>query len=498
MRQTGDVIQRLSLSLSLTLTGGLVLVGPLGVSAQNGASPSWLTPCVVSTDVPALCGTYEVWEDRAARDGRRIPLNVVVVTARGDDPLPDPVLFFRGGPGAAATEAIAGVVRVLEGVRDRRDVVFIDQRGTGASNPLDCEGSGGNGGLQAHFGEFLPEAYVRDCLAHQDADVSLYTTPIAVDDFDEVRAALGYGQINLYGGSYGTRAAQVYLRRHPGTVRAAVLKGVAPMDMMNPLPFAKALEHGVQAVIAACAAEAACQEAYPDLAGDWEGSQARFEGGAVAAEVIDPETGRRESVTIDRGVYADGVRHILYSVAASAQLPGMIHAAGRGDFDAFAQRELGQSIGFAELLSMGMFMTVTCSEDLRFVTEDDIREATEGTFLGDYRVRRQLAACEIWGWGEGVGEHYQGPVTEDVPVLLISGEFDTATPADGAEEVARHLPNGRHLIFPNESHDFANPQCEWRIMTEFISRASLEGVDLSCVPETVRPPFDTTVGRERT
>ncbi len=477
------------------LTLLLVTGGTVPAAAQH-AYPDWLASCQLDrVDAEALCGSYEVWENRAAERGRRIALNVVVVPASGPEREPDPVFFFSGGPGAAATDAVGSVRQILRGVRDQRDLVFIDQRGTGRSHPLECEEPTGDEPLQAFFGEFLEEAYVRACLARQDADVAQYTTPIAMDDINEVRAALGYQRINLLGGSYGTRAAQVYLRRHPATVRSAVLKGVAPMDMKNPLPFARALEHAVGAVIEACAAEAACNEAYPDLAGDWERSKEYFARGTVRATVEHPETKRREEVTIHRGVYADGVRHILYSIGASRQLPGMIHAAGRGDFDAFAQRELAQAMDFNAMLSSGMFMTVTCAEDLRFITEEDIERETSGTFLGDYRVRRQLAACQIWGWGTGVVETYSEPVRVETPVLLLSGEFDAATPAAGADSVARHLPNGTHIVFPNQSHGFRNPRCETRIIADFIKAASADDLDLACVAETRRPPFDTRVGR---
>ncbi|NIM51372.1 MAG: alpha/beta fold hydrolase [Gemmatimonadales bacterium] len=487
---------RLTTTTFLTLL--LVSGGTTPAVAQH-AYPDWLTSCQIDQlNAAALCGSYEVWENRAAEQGRRIALNVVVVPAPGPDRAPDPVFYFSGGPGGAATEAVVGASQILRGVRQQRDLVFIDQRGTGQSHPLDCEEPTGDGPLQAFFGEFLEEEYVRACLARQDADVAQYTTPIAMDDIDEVRAALGYERINLYGGSYGTRAAQVYMRRHTATVRSAVLKGVAPMDMKNPLPFARALEHAVGAVIEACAAEAACNEAYPDLAGDWQRSKEYFARGPVETTVEHPRTNRREVITIHRGVYADGVRHILYSVGASRQLPGMIHTAGRGDFDAFAQRELAQAISFNDALSGGMFMTVTCAEDLRFITEEDIERETSGTFLGDYRVRRQLAACEIWGWGAGVDESYTEPIRVETPVLLISGEFDAATPAAGAESVARHLPNGRHIVFPNQSHGFRNPACQTRIIADFIKAASADDLDLACVAETRRPPFDTRVGRPGT
>ncbi len=458
--------------------------------ARRAAPVDWLAPCDPANESPQApwCGTYEVWEDREAGSGRRIGLNVMVLPALSAAPEPDPVFWLHGGPGGAATESAAGVAQALAESRKTRDLVFVDQRGTGESHPLDCPIPGEDEPLQEHFEEFLPLDEVRACLEMQDADVRLYTTPIAMDDLNEVRQALGYDQINLLGGSYGTRAGLIYLRRHPETVRAAVLKGVAPTNMRNPLPFARALDRGIQAVIAACEAEEACAAAYPDLADDWARVVARFEQGPVTAEV--ERGGRRETVTISRGVFADGIRHILYSVFDSRRLPGIIHDAARGDFDRFAQRELAQAIDFGNMLSMGMFLSVTCSEDLRFITEEDIRRETDGTFLGDYRIRRQLAACEAWERGE-IDEGYEAPVTADVPVLLISGEVDTATPYEGANWVAEFMPRAVHLIVPNESHAFANAACEFGVMNRFIAHAGPADLRPECLQETKRPPFET-------
>jgi pimeloyl-ACP methyl ester carboxylesterase len=450
-----------------------------------------LAPCDVGLDgVEALCGSYEVWENRATRSGRRISLNLVVIPAQGEERLPDPVFFFHGGPGGAATEVLLGIWDDLRGVRDQRDLVFIDQRGTGGSHPLDCVEPDEYGPAQAFFDEMLDESYVRECLARQDADVRQYTTPIAMDDVNEVRQALGYEQINLYGSSYGTRAAQVYLRRHTSSVRTAVLKGVAPMDMKNPLPFAQSLERGARAVIEACAEDSTCHQAFPDLAEEWQQVKARFDDGPVSAEIFQPRTRQKETVTISRGVFADGMRHILYSVQDARSMPRIIHAAANGDFTLFAQRNLILAIGYTDLLSGGMFLTVTCSEDLAFLTEEEVRQ-TDGTFLGDYRIRRQQQACAIWGTGAGVSDQYTQPVKADTPVLLLSGELDTATPPSGAEVVARHLPRSRHIIFPNESHGFANYKCETRIIGDFINQGSADELDTTCVSETKRPPFTT-------
>ncbi len=457
--------------------------------SRRAPPADWLAPCDPANESPQApwCGTYEVWEDREERSGRRIGLNVMVLPALAETPAPDPVFWLHGGPGGAATESAAGIAQALAESRETRDLVFVDQRGTGKSHPLDCPTPGDDAPLQEHFEEFLPLDEVRVCLRMQEADVRFYTTPIAMDDLNEVRQALGYDRINLLGGSYGTRAGLIYLRRHPETVRAAVLKGVAPTNMRNPLPFARALDRGVQAVIAACAAEEACAAAYPDLAGDWGRVVARFEQGPVTAEV--EHNGRRETVTISRGVFADGVRHILYSVRDSRRLPRIIRDAARGDFDRFAQAELSQAIEFGNMLSMGMFLTVTCSEDLRFITEEDIRRETDGTFLGDYRIRRQLAACEAWERGE-IDEGYEAPVTADVPVLLISGEVDTATPYEGGNWVAEFLPRAVHLIVPNESHSFANPLCEVGVINRFIAHAGPADLRPECLQETKRPPFE--------
>ncbi len=478
--------------LSVLFVGPSLVAQELSSASDRTPPADWLRSCAVETGgnsrEAAWCGKYRVYEDREARRGREIDLNVVVLPARSPNPDPDPVFYFMGGPGGAATEGVRGASQVLSQARATKDLVLMDQRGTGSSHPLDCPDVAGDAPLQEYFAEFLELDYVRRCLEMQDADVALYTTPIAMDDYDEVRKALGYERINLYGGSYGTRAALIYMRRHGEHVRSAVLKGVAPTDMKNPLPFARAAERGLRAVFDACAAEPECQAAFPDLEGDWEKALARFDAAAVTAKVVHPETRDEETVTIARGVFADGVRHILYSMQEARDLPRIIHHAGRGDFSVFAQRELRQAVGFENLLSAGMFLTVTCSEDLRFISEEEIGPATSGTFLGDYRVRRQLAACEVWGRGD-VGRSYTDPVGVDVPALLISGIYDTATPYEGAEEVARHLPNSLHIIFPNQSHGFANFSCETRLINEFIDAGAAEGLDTSCVAETRRPKF---------
>jgi pimeloyl-ACP methyl ester carboxylesterase len=440
-----------------------------------------LTDCSAQYFGSARCGTYEVWEDRAAKSGRRIPLHIVVLPARGAERHPDPLFYFAGGPGSAATETAAMMARLLGQVNQTRDLVFVDVRGTGRSGALRCELPDG-APLQRYFDDFLSDDFVRACLQRQSADVRFYTQPFAMDDIDDVRQALGYDRINLFGSSGGTRQEQIYMRRHGTSVRTAVLFGVQPMDAEMPLSFSRALDEGAQWLVRWCARTSDCHSAYPDLAGDWERSKQRFASGPVEVTLTHPRTGQEERVRISRGGYADGVRHMLYNlVAARRDLPARIHAAADGDFVPFAQGELRQAMNFDRALADGFYISSTCAEDVRFITEDDIRVATEGTFLGDYRVRRQQAACRIWPPGQGIDPDFQRLVNVNVPVLVMSGEVDVATPVADGERAARALPAARHIILPNQGHGYENAGCWSAIVASFIATSSHKELDLSCV-----------------
>lgn len=468
-----------------------------GATAQESRTwPDWLSPCS-QDELPrrALCGKYEVWEDRDAAEGRRIGLNVLLIPAANGVAHPDPVVRLAGGPGVAATDGAGRLASALKGLAADRDLLFIDQRGTGESHGLWCPNASEGGPAQTWFQAFQPAEAIDRCLAALDADVRWYTTPVAMDDLEEVRRALGYGRLNLFGGSYGTRAALVYLKRHPESVRTAVLKGVAPVNLRSPAHFDAALEAGVDWVVRACADDGPCREAFPDVRADYLATRQRLEAGPVAARVT-VAPGRKEEVSISRGVFADGLRHILYSTDGAATVPRLLRETAEGHFDRFAQAEYDQAQGFDRILAGGMFLTVTCSEDVAFLTDEQRSGDAFGGLLGDYRVRRQMEACRRWPAGKWVDDSYVDPPTADVPVLLISGEFDTATPPTGAHQAAAALPDAIHVLFPNQSHDYANPSCELDLTVEFIrSGGDRNQLDLSCVSATRRKPFVVGGGR---
>ena len=206
-----------------------------------------LKPCTgYDTPVDAYCGSLKVYENRATKQGRQIDLNIVVLPALRSDAAPDPLFFLAGGPGQGAAKLAKVVREIFRRVQSDRDIVLVDQRGTGKSNPLDCNSD--DDSLQAimETNEQVLDR-LKACQAKYDADLTLYTTPIAMDDLDDVRAFLGYDKINVYGGSYGTRAALVYMRQHGDRVRSAILDGVAPTNMRLPLYFPRDTQRALRA-----------------------------------------------------------------------------------------------------------------------------------------------------------------------------------------------------------------------------------------------------------
>src|SRR6185369_15826427 len=281
------ITSRLALLLALALAiPGLAGAhpAPSPADAPGGKPPRTvrqrLTPChVPGLGEEVLCGTLPVWENRAAASGRKIELNLVVLPARSPNPVPDPLVYFEGGPGYAATAEAAGLAEFLGGIRAERDILLVDQRGTGRSHPLNCAQPGSDDDLQGYLRDLFPLDALRACLPKLDGDPTLYTSDTAADDLDEVRAYLGYERLNLLGGSYGTRAAQVYMRRHPEHVRSAILDGYVPIDARMPLYIARQSQVALDKLFDDCADDPACRAAFPSPRAELQALLARFEKG---------------------------------------------------------------------------------------------------------------------------------------------------------------------------------------------------------------------------
>jgi pimeloyl-ACP methyl ester carboxylesterase len=365
-------------------------------------------------------------------------------------------------------------------LRLERDLVFVDQRGTGNSHRLICDFYGKDPDVQIHFNEMFPIDKIRACRdkLQKIADLQLYTTPIAMDDLDEVREALGYEKINLYAASYGSVAAFEFLRRHEGHVRSVVLAGVATPAMKLPLHFARGAQSAMDKLIDGCMTEEKCRTAFPRLKADFAAVLDQFEKGWVSFEMPHPKTKRPQPVRMSRGIFVETLRLMLYWSSSTGQLPPLIHRAAQGDWIPFAQATLG--VRAAAIVSVsGMYLTVTCSEGVSAITEEDIVRETSNTFMGDYRTRTHLRACQEWPRGEILADFHE-PVKSDVPVLMLSNEFDPATPFEFARTAARFLPNSRQIMIGRSDHEYGS-HCLKTITAEFISKGNAKQLDTTCV-----------------
>lgn len=447
---------------------------------------------VPSLDETVRCGTFTVYENRQTNRGRTIALNIVVVPAASASPARDPVFWLHGGPGApATTTAPAAKGNFLAGLRRDRDLVFVDQRGTGESNGLPCDIGDDPADLAGFFGELFPSEKIRRCRAalEKRADLRLYTTPIAMDDLDDVRQALGYDSINLVAASYGTIAAQAYLRQHGDHVRSVFLIGVATPGVKQPLLFARASQHAVDRLFEDCAADATCQQAFPNLKAEFDAVLAKFRGGSLRVNMIDTATKAPRQIVVSRDNYVERLRLLLYTTTFARFVPFVVHAAYGGDFVPFETMSIRYNPG--SLLARGMYLTVTCSEGVPFITGRELVDEARKTFVGENRVRAHVAACQGWPH-DIVPRSFIDPIQSTKPVLMIAGDVDGSTPPWFAENAIKHLSRGREIGVRYLGHQIDSP-CIWQLLDEFVAKGSAEGLNASCTADIRRPPFATSI-----
>lgn len=480
----------------------VVSVVSFGQSKDLAERPSNTSIALERCEVPGaeagkkesvLCGSYEVFEDRALKSGRRIALKIVVFPATGQDKAPDPVFYIPGGPGSSATEDAPYIAQDLAKVRARRDLVFVDQRGTGGSNPLNCTFFN-PADLQSYLGYWNPLEDVRKCRTELEAkaDLRLYVTSIAMDDLDDVRAALGYQQINISGGSYGTRAAQTYISRHGKHVRSAILHGISLPDQFMPRDFPQHTERALNGVLNECLADAACHAAFPDLRAEVKAVLEKLIKGPVKVEVKNRADNNKPTVvSLNRDLAGEAVRYMLYQSGVAGRIPLILHLAAQGNFRPLAEAAINYRQQIVATGATGMYLSVTCAEDLPWIKPGEGERSGTNTFLGDYRLRQQREACALWPRGE-IPKDYAAPPRSDVPVLILTGQWDPVTPPLYGDRLAKSLTNSLHVIVPSGGHGFGGLEgldCISRLTLDVINKGSTKDVDVSCVKGIHRKGF---------
>ena len=453
-------------------------------SAGRAASTAVLhyTSCAgIQSAHDAKCASLRVFENREKHLGRQITLSIVVLPAKERNAAA--IFELSGGPGQSAIDDVPFVAQQFQELRRSHDLVFVAQRGTRYSHQLQCP-------LYVdpatYFRELFPSAPLQVCRARlaRFADLNEYGTSIAADDLDDARSALGYDKIELYGGSYGTEAAQVYARRHPAHVRAILLESVATTNFLVPLPYARGAQRALDQLFAACAAESECRRAFPSLRSHFATLLNRFGRSGLHVKL-----GGR-NLTLSHDVFVDRLRQLLYSPQIARMVPIVIEDAYSGNAQPLATALDLITKSFADSLSWGMSMSVNCSEDDAFITPAAALAAGRNTFLGTARTAAQHRACLTWHV-KPAPRSYLEPVRSNAPILMLSGSDDPATPPQYALTQLRYYPNGRVISIPHGGHD-NETSCLDRIRVAFLGSADAKAVDARCIEAFRRPPFILT------
>jgi pimeloyl-ACP methyl ester carboxylesterase len=454
-----------------------------------GAQPPALTPCTIrGLDGDVRCATVRVAEHPRKPNERTLELFVVVARATGPARSPDPFLLLAGGPGQATSEMGPFASEAFGKVREARDLVLIDARGTGRSNPLTCalmRTSAQLAGWTMYPADELRAC--RDSLS-QRADLTQYTTANIADDIEAVRRAFGWPALNVYGTSYGSRLALTYARRHPASVRSMVLKAIAPPQMIAPMNYADDAEAAFALLERDCRADSACARAFPDPRADLKTVLDRAASGGVVAVVTAPDL-RRDSLPISRDAVAATLVGALQSAGTRSQLPALLRSAAAGSAESIAGLILQYRRQLNTGIWMGMHLSVSCADDGHHLDLSRARTSDGRTFLGSSRVRMLAEACAAWvPIPETPGA--TAPVRSTAPVLLVSGELDPNTPPHWGDDALRTLPNARHVVLRGVSHGWSNvARCGADFVAAFVRQASVRDLDVSCGATSSAPPF---------
>jgi pimeloyl-ACP methyl ester carboxylesterase len=467
--------------------------GPVQPPALTLTSCQLADPAKVSI-VLAECGDLNVPENPANPHGRQIKLRVARVPAINRHKQPDPLFVLAGGPGMAATTFYASAAFSFERIHRDRDIVLVDQRGTGRSNPLNCA-LDANALYSASDREVAADA--RRCLTtlEKTANVEFYTTTSAVRDLDRVRASLGYTRINLYGVSYGTRVAQHYVRRYPGQTRAVILDGVVPPTLALGPATALNAEHALKAIFARCVSDAECSKNFGDPSASYNSLRISLQAHAVPVNLPDPTSGEPSKLEFTSYHLATVLRLASYTAEQAALLPLMLHSATvSANFTPLASQFLLVNRSYGDALAYGMHNSVVCTEDVPFWDLSKVdRAELEKTYLGTAQLDGLKSLCSVWPRGP-IDPDFHAQLRSEVPALLLSGGDDPVTPPADAEQARRGFSHSIHIVMKGFGHGQLTAPCVDRVMARFIALGRIEGLDVGCTRNDTPMPFFLTVG----
>lgn len=462
-----------------------------GLAATHGSPrmplfpPLLLSPChLESLAEEVLCGAHEVHENREAASGRRITVHVAVLPPLRRSARADPLFIFAGGPGQGARSFAAVAARHFKPVRRSRAIVLVDLRGTGASYPLDCLRHADEMAAFERSGDFYP-GEARACLAEMDADPRHYTHAAALADLDEVRQRLGYARINIWGGSWGTRAGMLYALSYPHAVKSVVLDGAVSFEERFPRPVARNAERAMNLLLERCAAHPVCASTFFDPRRALEALLTRLDRQPITVTMRHPRTAQPVPVTLTREAVAEVVRVALYTPVDAARLLQMLQHAARGDFGPLAAQYAHSASMTTDEMALGFTMSVLCSEDLPFAASD-VEADFRNTFVGSSYAEAWRSRCREWPIGPSIGVNRRATLA--APALILSGEHDPVTPPSSGEAMWRRFPNHLHIVVPGAAHNASFTGCLPDVIATFLERGP-SGLNTACVASVPLPPI---------
>ncbi len=449
---------------------------PVGAWAQAHADHP---PCYVDGIADRLrCGSIEVAENPLQPEGRKIDIHYAIIPAIKNIHPDEAFLAIAGGPGQSAIDSAPTFDTTFANVRQTRDILLIDQRGTGRSNPLLCPEDTSVLPLQVDDRQFDVALETQNCLAQLQGDVKQYTSAIALADFEAVRVELNYQKLHLYGISYGTRMAQLYMRRYPEALGTVTLDGVVPMQQ-SVLAIGLAIDRAVALLLAECADRDSCDEQFPNLAESLTTVIAKLGQSPAKLQVMHPTTAETSDFFLTRDKFLSVLRLALYAPSTRSLLPLAIDRAAAGNY----QPVLGlYSLTMNGLdLAMGMHNTVLCSEDIHRLPSD-LAEQLGQSSVGASMLEQMSDACSVWP-SDPVDDDFSKPIASAIPTLLLSGQQDPATPPKWAELAMSKMTNAVHWVAAHAAHGVAMQTCAGQLIGQFVERGSTAEIDSECIQD---------------
>ncbi|MFL6576123.1 MAG: alpha/beta hydrolase [Povalibacter sp.] len=471
----------------------IAVCGLLGASTAMAETPSLkLGDCdpqaLSGGSASERCGWLTVPENYDESNGRTIRLRITVLPSLRAQPETDALMILAGGPGQGAHDFYASVAAAFGGMRRERDIVLLDQRGTGQSNRMDCAFDDSTE-IETADPKVL-QSRAQECLKSLPGDPRFYTTSIAVRDLEAARIALGYKQWDLYAVSYGTRVAQHYLHRYPQNVRAMILDGVVPVDLALGPDIAPRAQQALDALFQRCAGDQRCEKTFPRLKDQFTTLRERLGAEPLHTRVADPLSSQMQDATFGVPQLNAAVRLLSYSDETASLLPLLIHEAQTASRpEPLISQYLMIRRLTDEQFAYGMHFAVVCSEDAPRWSEEKIStETLAATYLGSVFMESMQSVCAIWPRGV-VDDNFSSPQRATTPTLVLSGGNDPVTPAVYGERVIKFYPHGRHLVIAGQGHGQLTTGCMPRILSEFVAKASVAVLDTQCLDRVAAAPF---------